>query len=98
MRGKSFFENKKLKIIKGDVLLADDIQKGSVDLIVTSPPYNVDIKYNSHNDQITYEKYLEFSYRWLSRCFEWLKEDGRLCLNIPLDKKLRGWCKLRHRF
>ena len=90
MRGKSFFENKKLKIIKGDVLLADDIQKGSVDLIVTSPPYNVDIKYNSHNDQITYEKYLEFSYRWLSRCFEWLKEDGRLCLNIPLDKNKGG--------
>ena len=90
MRGKSFFENKKLKIIKGDVLLTDDIQKGSVDLIVTSPPYNVDIKYNSHNDQITYEKYLEFSYRWLSRCFEWLKEDGRLCLNIPLDKNKGG--------
>ncbi|MBI2546953.1 MAG: site-specific DNA-methyltransferase [Candidatus Aenigmarchaeota archaeon] len=26
-----------------------------------------------------------FSRKWLSRCFEWLKDDGRLCLNVPLD-------------
>ncbi len=85
-----FFNHKKLKIICEDVLSTDKIQNNSVDLIVTSPPYNVDIKYNSHNDKISYEKYLEFSYKWLSRCFEWLKDDGRLCLNIPLDKNKDG--------
>ena len=67
--------NEKIKIIKDDVLLTNEIQEKSVDLIVTSPPYNVDIKYNSHDDQISYEKYLEFSYKWLSKCFEWLKDD-----------------------
>ncbi len=85
-----FFNHEKVKIIKNDVLLTDEIPKESVDLIVTSPPYNVDIKYNSHNDQVTYEEYLEFSHKWLSRCFEWLKDDGRLCLNIPLDKNKGG--------
>src|SRR3989338_3087586 len=50
----------------------------------------MDIKYNSHDDQITYEKYLEFSHKWLSKCFEWLKDDGRFCLNIPLDKNKGG--------
>lgn len=80
-----FFNHQKLKIICENVLSTDKIPNESVDLIVTSPPYNVNIKYNSHNDQITYEEYLEFSYRWLSRCFDWLKEDGRMCLNIPLD-------------
>ena len=79
-----------MKIIKDDVLLTDEIQNSSVDLSITSPPYNVDIKYNSNNDQITYEKYKEFSHKWLSRCFEWLKDDGRLCLNIPLDKNKGG--------
>jgi len=85
-----FFDHERLKIICEDVLLTNKISNESVDLIVTSPPYNLDIKYNSHNDKITYKKYLEFSYKWLSRCFEWLKDDGRLCLNIPLDKNKEG--------
>jgi len=90
MRNNIFLNHEKVKILKEDVLLTDEIPNESVDLIVTSPPYNVDIKYNSHNDQITYEKYLEFGHKWLSRCFEWLKNDGRLCLNIPLDKNKGG--------
>ena len=90
MRNNVFLNNKKVKIIKDDILLTDEIPKESIDLIVTSPPYNLDIKYNSHNDQITYKKYLEFTNKWLSCCFEWLKNDGRLCLNIPLDKNKGG--------
>ena len=90
MKGGFFFDHERLKIICEDVLLTNKISNESVDLIVTSPPYNLDIKYNSHNDKITYKKYLEFSYKWLSRCFEWLKDDGRLCLNIPLDKNKEG--------
>ena len=66
------------------------IEANSVDLIVTSPPYNVDIKYNNHDDKISYEDYLEFSKKWMARCFEWLKDDGRFCLNIPLDKNKGG--------
>src|SRR3989344_2728984 len=85
-----FFNHEKLKIIRDDVLLTNEIFSESIDLIVTSPPYNVDIKYNSHNDQVSYEQYLEFSYNWLSKCYEWLKNDGRLCLNIPLDKNKGG--------
>ncbi|MBU2503968.1 MAG: site-specific DNA-methyltransferase [Nanoarchaeota archaeon] len=90
MGGKIFLNHEKFKIINNDIFLTDEISKESVDLIVTSPPYNLDIKYNSHNDQISYEDYLKFSHKWLSRCFEWLKEDGRLCLNIPLDKNKGG--------
>jgi len=85
-----FFETEKIKIIKEDVLSTKKIKKGEIDLIVTSPPYNLDIKYNSHNDQISYEKYLEFSEKWLTRCYQWLGEGGRLCLNIPLDKNKGG--------
>ncbi|MBI2650979.1 site-specific DNA-methyltransferase [Candidatus Woesearchaeota archaeon] len=87
---KTFFEAKNAKIIKDDVLTTEEINNGEIDLIVTSPPYNVDIKYSSHDDQISYEKYLEFSEKWLTRCFHWLKDGGRLCLNIPLDKNKGG--------
>jgi len=87
---KIFFENRRLKIINNDVFLTDEIAPGSIDLIVTSPPYNVDIKYESYDDKISYESYLEFSEKWMRRCFEWLKDDGRFCLNIPLDKNKGG--------
>ena len=87
---KTFFEAKNAKIIKDDVLTTEEIKNDEIDLIVTSPPYNVDIKYNSHDDQISYKDYLDFSKKWLTRCFHWLKNDCRLCLNIPLDKNKGG--------
>jgi len=85
-----FFETSRIKIINDNVISTGEIIENSVDLIVTSPPYNVDIKYNRHNDKISYEDYLEFSKKWMTRCFKWLKEDGRFCLNIPLDKNKNG--------
>jgi site-specific DNA-methyltransferase (adenine-specific) len=86
----AFFESDRILIINDSVFDTDKIEDGSVDLIVTSPPYNVDIKYNSHDDQLSYEAYKEFSKRWMSRCYKWLKDDGRFCLNIPLDKNKGG--------
>lgn len=77
-------------IFNADVLKTSALTSSTVDLIVTSPPYNVDLNYNSHHDAITHSEYLKFSYEWLGRCFEWLKDDGRLCLNIPLDKNKGG--------
>jgi site-specific DNA-methyltransferase (adenine-specific) len=87
---KPYFKFRDISIFKQDVLKLEAIPKSSVDLIITSPPYNIDIKYNSHDDKISYEKYLEFSYKWLSKCFDLLKDDGRMCLNIPLDKNKGG--------
>ena len=78
------------KILNKDVLTTRSVKSKSIDLIVTSPPYNVDIDYNSNDDALSYEEYLIFSKKWLSRCFKWLKSDGRLCMNIPLDKNKGG--------
>ena len=85
-----FLKTDKLEIVKDDILKTTRVKESSIDLVVTSPPYNLDIKYNSHNDKLTYEQYLEFSRKWLTRCLGWLKDDGRLCLNIPLDKNKDG--------
>ncbi len=87
---KPYFHADSAWIFHENVIETQAIEKSSIDLIVTSPPYNVDIKYNSHDDKISYENYLEFSRKWMSRCFEWLKDDGRFCLNIPLDKNKNG--------
>ena len=90
MNNKIFYDNDDLKIINDDFLSSNEVLENSVDLIVTSPPYNVDIKYNSHDDQLTYSEYLDFSEKWLGKCYKLLKNDGRFCLNIPLDKNKGG--------
>ncbi len=68
----------------------DVIEENTIDLIITSPPYNVSIEYNSTEDSISYQDYLEFTARWLGNCYHWLKSTGRMCLNIPLDKNKSG--------
>ncbi|MDD1692617.1 MAG: site-specific DNA-methyltransferase, partial [Methanoregula sp.] len=85
-----FFDNGKILIVHEDIFTTKKIAPESIDLIVTSPPYNVDIKYTSHNDQLTYPEYLDFSKLWMKKCYRWLKNDGRFCLNIPLDKNKGG--------
>jgi len=85
-----FYSSSRIVLINDDILTTKAIRPDSIDLIVTSPPYNVDIQYNSHQDDISHPDYLEFTRAWLSRCFQFLKEDGRFCLNIPLDKNKGG--------
>lgn len=85
-----YFKTDSLVILCEDFLKTKSISPNSIDLIVTSPPYNVDIKYNSFDDQISYQDYLRFTKEWLTKAFELTKEDGRFCLNIPLDKNKGG--------
>ncbi len=80
---------KDILLIKGDFLDVD-IERESIDLIVTSPPYNVKIQYNEYDDSISYKEYLEWTERWLKKALSLLKPDGRMCLNIPLDKNKGG--------
>jgi DNA modification methylase len=76
------FQEGRILIYRDDFLTTNCIRKGSIDLIVASPPYNVGIKYNTHDDTISYQEYLSFTEAWLTKGFHPLKEDGRFCLNI----------------
>ncbi|HEX2557224.1 MAG TPA: site-specific DNA-methyltransferase, partial [Nitrososphaera sp.] len=38
--------------------LKENIDEKSVDVVVTSPPYNIGISYGSYNDSMPREKYL----------------------------------------
>ncbi len=85
-----FYQKDDLTILNDDILTTTAIEAETVDLIVTSPPYNVDIQYGSHKDDVSYAEYLTFSEKWLRQCLRFLREDGRLCLNVPLDKNKGG--------
>jgi len=90
MHNNLFFQTDNIEIYKDDFLTTNAIKEESIDLVVTSPPYNVDICYNSYNDKIPYDIYLEFTQKWLKKLYTLMKDDGRFCLNIPLDKNKGG--------
>ena len=82
---------KYLMSLRGDSALhRSAISKESIDLTITSPPYNLGISYASHTDDMTYAQYLAFCKIWLSNCLIWSKSSGRLCLNVPLDQNKYG--------
>jgi site-specific DNA-methyltransferase (adenine-specific) len=90
MNKKLYFQSNDIYIVNDDFLTTECVEENSIDLIVTSPPYNVDIRYNSYDDGIPHNIYLEFSQKWLEKAYNLLKNDGRFCLNIPLDKNKGG--------
>jgi site-specific DNA-methyltransferase (adenine-specific) len=64
---------------------------GSVDLIVTSPPYGLDLPY-AGGDAPDYVAWLQVLHVWLTEILRVANPDwGRLCLNVPLDRDLGGW-------
>lgn len=85
-----YFSYSNLNLYRANVLQRELLAEESTDLIITSPPYNVGIEYNSNKDTQSYEEYLEFSKKWLENCYFWAKDRARFCLNIPLDKNKGG--------
>jgi len=59
------------------------LPEGFVDLIVTSPPYNVGKEYGGVNDRKSYEEYLGFAKGWLEGAYRVLKHGGRIAVNVP---------------
>src|SRR5262245_48742106 len=54
----------------------------SVDVIVTSPPYNLGIQYNRYQDTLSREAYLEWTNNWIGAAARVLRSDGSLFLNV----------------
>ena len=79
-------ENYINKVINGDCIeVMRDMPDSFIDLIVTSPPYGVNINYDVHDDDMEIEQYLEFTNNWMTQAFRVLKDDGRIALNIPYE-------------
>ncbi|MDA8030740.1 MAG: site-specific DNA-methyltransferase, partial [Alphaproteobacteria bacterium] len=54
----------------------------SVDIIVTSPPYNIGIKYSKYEDKRPFDNYLDWMNKFGRACSRVLKDDGSLFLNV----------------
>ncbi|MGE3957694.1 MAG: site-specific DNA-methyltransferase [Vicinamibacterales bacterium] len=54
----------------------------SVDVIVTSPPYNMGIRYNTYQDTLNQDEYLQWTSAWVAGAARVLKPEGSLFLNV----------------
>lgn len=74
------------KIINGDCIkVMGDLPESFVDLMVTSPPYNCNIPYDTHIDNINMDEYWLWTEKWLTQVYRLLKDDGRVAINIPYE-------------
>jgi len=71
----------------GDSLNMEDIVEDSVDLVVTSPPYNIGKEYE---EIMELDDYIDFNRHWIKKAESLLTEDGSFWLNIGFRKKSNG--------
>ena len=55
---------------------------GSVDVIITSPPYNLGIEYGQYQDTLSRSEYLEWTNTWIAGAARVLSPSGSLFLNV----------------
>ncbi len=59
-----------------------EVDDGSVQLIVTSPPYNVGVEYLQHQDAMVLEEYFAFLNTVWKECVRVLCRGGRIAVNV----------------
>lgn len=76
------------RLIQGDCLnVLPTLGDKYVDLIVTSPPYNIGKNYKNYDDSKPFDAYYGFTEKWIQACFVVLKNNGRFVLNLPENPK-----------
>lgn len=77
-------------------IMETEIEKGSIDLIYADPPYNLSgkslnlinnktggpfYKMNEDWDKMTATEYMEFTKKWIERCYQVLKNNGSIYIS-----------------
>ena len=79
------------KILQGDCLdVMKDIDNDTFDIVVSSPPYNIGINYNTYEDKKV--DYIDWQVKVWEEAFRVLKPTGHLFLNIQPSRKNPLWC------
>ena len=58
------------------------LEPHSVDVIVTSPPYNIGVQYSRYQDALSAAEYLAWTDTWVAAATRVLRPDGSLFLNV----------------
>jgi site-specific DNA-methyltransferase (adenine-specific) len=80
-----------LRFYHGDCLdVLSRLPQGSVDVVVTSPPYNLGVRYRTYQDSLSGEDYLAWTESWVRAVARVLSRGGSLFLNVG-SKPTRPW-------
>jgi site-specific DNA-methyltransferase (adenine-specific) len=72
-----------MNLLHGDCLkVLPTLDAGSVDLVVTSPPYNLGINYKSFKDTAPREEFLQWCHAWASELKRVMADDASFFLNV----------------
>lgn len=72
-----------VNLICGDCLeVLPALEESSIDLVVTSPPYNLGIKYRSFEDTVSRGEFLAWCREWATELRRVLADDGSFFLNV----------------
>mgnify|MGYP006093727843 CR=1 FL=1 len=78
--------SKTSKLYNEDCLISlSNLKEKSIDAVITSPPYNINIKYNSYKD--TRNDYNEWLINIFNQCCRVLKDNGHLFINLGSTKE-----------
>ena len=80
--------SQRLRFFHGDSLdILGRLSPGSVDAVVTSPPYNLGIRYRSYDDELPRPAYLAWTGEWIQAVKRVLAREGSLFLNVGSKPK-----------
>jgi site-specific DNA-methyltransferase (adenine-specific) len=75
------------------IAILQALAPGSVSAIVTSPPYNLGIRYRTYDDSLPKSRYLSWTGRWIGAAAKSLAASGSLFLNVG-GKPTDPWAAL----
>ena len=72
-----------LSFYLGDCLeVLRSLTPGTISVIVTSPPYNLGVRYRSYDDTVPRDRYLAWTGEWVAAAARTLEPEGSLFLNV----------------
>jgi site-specific DNA-methyltransferase (adenine-specific) len=85
-----YFQDEYVTIYRADSTNLGFLPESSIDLVVTSPPYNLGVPYGRYPDAVPYHDYLNWVGVWAGELFRVSKLGARACINVPLDTNKGG--------
>jgi site-specific DNA-methyltransferase (adenine-specific) len=71
------------KVFLGDCTkIMKELSTSSIDLVFADPPFNIGIKYDKYNDNLSYDEYYKWSENWIAETYRILKKDGSIYIAI----------------
>ena len=78
-----------IEIVNADcVQYLKELPPDSIDLVVTSPPYNCGMPYRTYCDSRPWEEYLSWCRDWLSLLYRVCRHGGRIAVNVLFEMGL----------